>query len=381
MPALIAQARMTRSPEPAYCRSPLLLHLAPPSSFALRQIGAGTGRRSLRCANMCSCQARARSCTPTSTRSTRRSSSATTRACADGRSSSAAGVVLAASYEAKAFGVRTAMGGRQARRLCPHAVVVRRGCPPTSEASKAVFEVFEDTAPLVEGLSIDEAFLDVRGMERIAGHARSRSPRGCKAAVRERVGLPITVGVARTKFLAKVASARCEAGRAARRPARRRARVPAPAARRAPVGRRGGDRREARARGIETVGQVALAGGGPSSCACSAARPGATSTRSRTTAIRGRVAVGRRRRLDRRPARLGRGAARRDELDTVLVGLVDRVTRRMRTAGRVGPHGGPAPALRRLHPRHPVAHAALCDRPHARRCWRPRVGSSPRRCR
>ena len=79
------------------------------------------------------------------------------------------GVVLAASYEAKAFGVRTAMGGRQARRLCPHAIVVRPRMSAYSEASKAVFEVFEDTTPLVEGLSIDEAFIDVRGLERLAG--------------------------------------------------------------------------------------------------------------------------------------------------------------------------------------------------------------------
>ncbi|HET6638552.1 MAG TPA: DNA polymerase IV, partial [Gemmatimonadota bacterium] len=80
-----------------------------------------------------------------------------------------AGVVLAASYEAKAYGVRTAMGGRQARRLCPHAVVVSPRMSAYSEASKEMFRVFEDATPLVEGLSIDEAFLDVRGMQRLAG--------------------------------------------------------------------------------------------------------------------------------------------------------------------------------------------------------------------
>src|SRR3954452_15736745 len=74
------------------------------------------------------------------------------------------GVVLAASYEAKAYGVRTAMGGRQALRLCPHAIVVRPRMEAYTEASRAVFRVFEDTTPLVEGLSVDEAFLDVRGM-------------------------------------------------------------------------------------------------------------------------------------------------------------------------------------------------------------------------
>src|SRR3989454_5175807 len=116
-----------------------------------------------------------------------------------------AGVVLAASYEAKAFGVRTAMGGGQARRLCPHAVVMPPRMSAYAEASKALFRVFDDTTPLVEGLSIDEAFLDVRGLERISGTPTEIAAR-LRRDVRERVGLPITVGVARTKFLAKVAS-------------------------------------------------------------------------------------------------------------------------------------------------------------------------------
>src|SRR5690242_8898189 len=115
------------------------------------------------------------------------------------------GVVLAASYEAKAYGIRTAMGGRQARRLCPDAIVVPPRFSAYTEASRAMFAVFEDLSPVVEGLSIDEAFLDVRGMERIAGTPAQIAVR-LRAAVRERVGLPVTVGVARTKFLAKVAS-------------------------------------------------------------------------------------------------------------------------------------------------------------------------------
>src|SRR3984957_12175685 len=79
------------------------------------------------------------------------------------------GGVLAASYEAKAFGIPSAMGGARARRLCPHAIVVPPRFSAYSEASKAVYRVFDDTTPLVEGLSIDEAFLDVRGMRRLAG--------------------------------------------------------------------------------------------------------------------------------------------------------------------------------------------------------------------
>lgn len=116
------------------------------------------------------------------------------------------GVVLAASYEAKAFGVRTPMPGREALRLCPQAVVVPPRFEAYSDASKAVFEIFRDTTPEVEGISIDEAFLDVGGLRRLVG-----TPSSIGATLRERVrvevGLPITVGIARTKFLAKVASA------------------------------------------------------------------------------------------------------------------------------------------------------------------------------
>ena len=116
------------------------------------------------------------------------------------------GVVLACSYAAKARGVKTAMTERRARRLCPNAVVVTPRFSAYVEASKAVFEVFEDTTPLVEGLSIDEAFLDVRGMRRIAGSPREMAVR-LKQRVLDEVGLPITVGIATTKHLAKVASA------------------------------------------------------------------------------------------------------------------------------------------------------------------------------
>src|SRR5437016_1490047 len=114
------------------------------------------------------------------------------------------GVVLAASYEAKARGVRTAMGGRQARRLCPDAVIVPPRFSAYTEASRAVFKIFEQTAPVVEALSIDEAFMDVRGLDHISGTPVEIALK-LRHQVRERVGLPITVGVARTKFLAKVA--------------------------------------------------------------------------------------------------------------------------------------------------------------------------------
>jgi DNA polymerase-4 len=116
------------------------------------------------------------------------------------------GVVLAASYEARRFGVRTPMPEREARRCCPGLVVVRPRFEAYTEASRGVFAVFDDTSPLVEGISIDEAFLDVGGLRRVSG-APVEIARRLRREVRERVGLPITVGVARTKFLAKVASA------------------------------------------------------------------------------------------------------------------------------------------------------------------------------
>src|SRR5205809_6983619 len=99
------------------------------------------------------------------------------------------GVVLAASYEAKAYGVRTAMGGRQARRLCPDAVVVPPRMSAYSDASKALFRVFENATPVVEGLSIDEAFLDVRGMRRLAGTPTDIAMR-LRRDAHEQVGLP-----------------------------------------------------------------------------------------------------------------------------------------------------------------------------------------------
>jgi len=115
------------------------------------------------------------------------------------------GVVLAASYEAKAYGIRTAMGGAQARLLCPEVVVVKPRMSAYTAASRAVFELFRRTTPYVEGLSVDEAFLDVSGLRRIAGSPTEIAVR-LRHDVREHLGLAITVGVARTKFLAKVAS-------------------------------------------------------------------------------------------------------------------------------------------------------------------------------
>ena len=244
------------------------------------------------------------------------------------------GVVLAASYEAKAHGVRTAMGGERARRLCPHVIVVRPRMSAYAEASKAVFRVFDDTTPLVEGLSIDEAFLDVRGLERISGTPTEIAVR-LRNDVLERVGLPITVGVARTKFLAKVASGVAKPdGLLVVPPDRELAFLhPLPVERLWGVGPVTADK--LRARGITTVGQVARL-----------AEPSLVSMLGRGS---GRhlhalahnrdprpVHVRRRRGSIGSQRALGRSPKSLDAVDAVVVGLVDRVTRRMRTAGRVG---------------------------------------------
>jgi DNA polymerase IV len=243
------------------------------------------------------------------------------------------GVVLAASYEAKAFGIRTAMGGRQAKRLCPHAIVVPPRMSAYSEASKAVFEVFEDTTPLVEGLSIDEAFLDVRGLGRLAGPAAEIAVR-LRQRVLDEIGLPITVGIARTKFLAKVASAVAKPDGLLEVPPDGELAFlhPLPVERLWGVGRVTAEKLHGR--GLRTVGQVAAL------------------DEQILVWMRGR-AVGRHlhalaHNRDPRPVRVGRrrrsiGSQRAlglrsrsfEEIDTTLVAIVDRVTRRLRKGKRV----------------------------------------------
>lgn len=115
------------------------------------------------------------------------------------------GVVLAASYEAKAFGVHGAMGGAEARRRCPQLIFVPPRFHAYVDASRQVFDVFRDTTPEVEGLSIDEAFLHVGGLRHLVGPPVEVGRR-LRESVLERSGLTITVGIARTRFLAKVAS-------------------------------------------------------------------------------------------------------------------------------------------------------------------------------
>ena len=243
-----------------------------------------------------------------------------------------AGVVLAASYEAKARGVRTAMGGGEARRLCPQAIVVSPRWWAYSEASKAVFAVFDDTTPLVEGLSIDEAFLDARGLGRISGSPTEIAVK-LRRDVLERVGLPITVGVARTKFLAKVASGVAKPDGLL---------VVAPDGELdflhpLPIERLWGvgpvTATKLKNLGIRTVGEVAQLAE-----AALVSILGSASGRHLHALAHNRdprpVQARRRRRSIGAQRALGRTPRSPAALDAVLVGLVDRLTRRLRAARR-----------------------------------------------
>jgi DNA polymerase IV len=241
-------------------------------------------------------------------------------------------VVLAASYEAKAYGVRTAMGGLQARRLCPHAVLVEPRMSAYSEASKAVFEVFEDTTPLVEGMSIDEAFLDVRGLQRLAGTPAEIAAR-LRQTVLERVGLRITVGVARTKFLAKVASGVAKPdGLLVVPPDDELAFLhPLPVERLWGVGRVTAEKLHHR--GIRTVGQVARLGE-----PALVAMLGRASGRQLHALAHNRdprpVRPGRRRSSIGAQRALGRSTRSGEDIDATVVALVDRLARRLRRGRR-----------------------------------------------
>jgi DNA polymerase-4 len=243
-------------------------------------------------------------------------------------------VVLAASYEAKRCGVHGGMGGSEARRRCPDAVIVRPRMAAYSEASKAVFEIFEQTSPVVEPLSIDEAFLDARGMGEVFGTPEEIAVR-LRRDVRREVGLPITVGVAGTKFLAKVASAVAKPDGLLVVPPGGELGFLHPL----PIERLWGvgpvTSRKLRAVGITTVRQVA------------------ESDEEKLTTLLGRAAgrhlhalahnrdprrvrVGRRRRTMGAQRALGRRTPKSfEDIDATVVALVDRLARRLRSARRV----------------------------------------------
>ncbi|CAB4928117.1 unannotated protein [freshwater metagenome] len=244
------------------------------------------------------------------------------------------GVVLAASYEARARGVRGGMGGGQAARLCPEAVVVAPRWDAYVEASARVRAIMEEAAPEVEPVSIDEAYLDVTGLERIG-----RTPAGVGAwlrrVVRREVGLPLTVGGASTRMLAKIA---CGAAKPDG------LRVLAPGdelafLRARPVGAVPGigpaTMERLSAFGIATVGDLA---GLPEETlvAWFGAHAGGWFHRIAHNRDGTPVRRGRARRSFGAQAALGRGPHAPALVDARLLGLADRVTRRMREKGRAG---------------------------------------------
>lgn len=244
------------------------------------------------------------------------------------------GVVLAASYEAKARGVRTAMSGTQARRLCPEVVVAQPRFEAYVQASRAVFGIFRDTTPLVEGISIDEAFLDVGGLRRLVGPPPAIAA-SLRARVAREVGLNITVGVARTKFLAKVASGVAKPdGLLVVSPGHELSFLhPLAVERLWGVG--SVTAAKLHAVGLSTVGDVADAG---ESMLVSLLGRGTGGHLHRLAHNRDPrpIVVGRRRGSVGAQRALGRARRTPDEIDVIAVGLVDRVTRRMRASDRVG---------------------------------------------
>jgi DNA polymerase-4 len=244
------------------------------------------------------------------------------------------GVVMAASYEARAYGIHGGMGGRRAHQLCPHAAVVPPRFSAYTEASRALFDLFEETAPLVEGLSLEEAFMDVRGLERISGTPLQIAER-LRSRARERVGLAVTVGVARTKVLAKMASCAAKPDGLLLIDPDREADFLHPLPVEALWGVGAATAEKLRAHGIATIGALGRRD------------PAELEMFLGTHAARHLHAVAH----NRDPRRVRRGKGRRSigtqsafaggrksgsDLDALLVTLVDRVTRRARAANRAG---------------------------------------------
>ncbi len=244
------------------------------------------------------------------------------------------GVVLAASYEAKARGVRTPMPGRMARQLCPDAVVCLPRFDAYSAASRQVFAIFEATTPLVDPVSIDEAFLEVGGLRRISGVPEQIAHR-LRQQVAAEVGLPITVGVARTKFLAKVASRAAKPDGLLVVAPDRELEFLHPLRVEMLWGVGAITARRLHARGIRTVGDLAAQTPQSLSSYLGPAAGRQLHALSSNHDPR-RVQAGRRRGSIGSQRAIGWGPKTFADIEATLAGLVDRVTGRMRSAGRRG---------------------------------------------
>lgn len=243
------------------------------------------------------------------------------------------GVVLSASYEARRLGVRTAMSGAQARRLCPSVIEVPPRMEAYSEASKAVFAIFNDTSPEVEPMSIDEAFIDVSGLRRLVGPGRMIAET-IRSRVLEEVGLPISVGCASTKFLAKVASTVSKPdGLLVIEPGHELEFLhPLPVERLWGVGPVTADK--LRKAGLNKVGQVAALDSDELSSIIGAAAGNHLHAISNNLDPRP-VVTGRRRRSIGSQRSFPKGGLQQAEADAVLLEVVDRVSGRLRKANRV----------------------------------------------
>ncbi len=246
------------------------------------------------------------------------------------------GIVLAASYEAKACGVSSAMPVSRARRLCPEAVVVPARFGAYVEASNAVMALLERSVPVVEKASIDEAFLDVAGLERVCGSPREIAAR-LRADVRAECGLPLSIGVGSSKLIAKVASGQAKPdGLVVVEAGQEDAFLhPLPVEKLWGVGPRTAEKLHAW--DVRLVGDAArlreaqlihILGTGGGRRVYAMLHGGGGGLR--------RVRGGRRRRSIGTQRALGRRPRSWEELDAIALGLADRVTRRMREGGRVG---------------------------------------------
>lgn len=239
------------------------------------------------------------------------------------------GIAMAASYEAKACGVRAAMPERVWRALCPDAIVVPARLSAYSQASKDVFAVLRDITAVVEPLSIDEAFLDVAGLRRSYSCPQEVAVR-IRSEVRTRVGLPISVGVARTKFLAKIASAHCKPdGLLVVPPDEAGFLHPLPIERLWGVGKTTAEK--LRSRGVRTVGELAAL---DERTLTQALGPAAGRHLHAVANLRDPrpVRCGHRRRSIGSQSAFGARARSESEIDDILTRLVDRVTHRLRDA-------------------------------------------------
>jgi DNA polymerase-4 len=244
------------------------------------------------------------------------------------------GIITAASYEARAHGVSAPMGGDRARRLCPGIVFVKPRWEAYVEASRDLFEVFRGTAPEVEGISLEEAFMDVRGLEHISGTPVEIAAK-LRREVRERVGLPLSVGIARTKFLAKMASREAKPDGLLRVPPDRELAFlhPMPVEKLWGVGP--ATAAKLHAAGIETVAQVAALAEGELVAILGRASGRHVHALARNRDRR-RVRTGRRRRTIGTQSAFGLSRLPEESIDRTLMSIADRVGRRMRASGLGG---------------------------------------------